>query len=352
MLRVVQWGTGNVGRNAIRTIIGRPDLELVGVKVYDPAKAGLDAGDLVGLPPTGVCCTVESDALESLGADCINYSALGSTQSGGFDSTVDELCRLLASGANVTSSALEQLIHPAIVPEALAKLEAACDQGYSSFYDTGINPGYTMDLWPITLSRLSRTIEQIRIVEVVDMVRYDSVMARPFMGFGLPPGDRPIDAMHRDTQRSPFYASLRQVADAMGVQLDEVRYRRETALAEVAVRTASGVLEPGTVAAMRMEFVGVVDGRDLLVNSWIWRMSDDVALDWPKGDIWELEIIGDPHIRSQVEMSTSSGSGRPVSLTVATLNVNAIPTLCRVDPGVYTNLTLPNFAGGHQPKDS
>ena len=31
MRRVIQFSTGNVGRHALRTIIGRPDLELVGV---------------------------------------------------------------------------------------------------------------------------------------------------------------------------------------------------------------------------------------------------------------------------------------------------------------------------------
>ena len=31
MRRVIQFSTGNVGRLALRTIIGRPDLELVGV---------------------------------------------------------------------------------------------------------------------------------------------------------------------------------------------------------------------------------------------------------------------------------------------------------------------------------
>lgn len=284
MIRVVQWGTGNVGKNGLRAIIGRRDLELVGVKVYDPAKRGIDAGELVGEPATGVFCTTSVDEILELRADCINYSALGSTQLGGFEFTIQELSQLLASGANVTSSAMEHLIQPAIVPEALAALERACLQGGSSFYDTGINPGFAMDLWPITLSRLSRTVEKLQLTEVVDMKRYDSVMVRPFMGFGLTPGNRPIDDMHRDTARSPFYASLLQVAEAMGVRLESVRYHREEVITPIAVETASGRLEPGTVAAMRLELVGAVDGVDRFVNRWVWRMSDEVAPDWPTGD--------------------------------------------------------------------
>ena len=40
MRRVIQFSTGNVGRHALRTIIGRPDLELVGVHANGAAEGG------------------------------------------------------------------------------------------------------------------------------------------------------------------------------------------------------------------------------------------------------------------------------------------------------------------------
>ena len=58
MYRIIQWGTGNVGKHALRTIVERPDFELVGLRVYNPDKVGKDAGDLLGArrlassPPT------------------------------------------------------------------------------------------------------------------------------------------------------------------------------------------------------------------------------------------------------------------------------------------------------------
>jgi len=330
----------------LRAIVDRADLDLAGVKVYSPAKAGTDAGELIDREPIGVRCVVDLDEVLAIDADCINFSALGSTLAGEFDATIDLLCTLLRNGFNVTSSSMEHLVHPVIVPEAMARLEAACQEGGTSFYDTGINPGFTMDLWPITLSRLSRSIEQLRVTEVVDMTRYDSVMAKQFMGFGVPPADSPMDAMHRNWQTSPFYASMRQIADAMRCTLDGVRYERENAVTEVPVEVAIGTLQPGTVAALRMRFIGMLDGKDFLVNQWVWRMSDDVAPEWPTGDKWIVDIEGDPAIHSSLDISTDTDAGRPVSLTVATLNVNAIPALCAAAPGVYTNLTLPVIAGG------
>ena len=58
MRRVVQFSTGNVGRHSLRAIIGRPDLELVGVHAANPEKIGRDAAELCGLSePTGVTAT-------------------------------------------------------------------------------------------------------------------------------------------------------------------------------------------------------------------------------------------------------------------------------------------------------
>ncbi len=42
---VVVWGTGNVGRPAIRSVVANQDLNLVGVIVSNPEKIGVDAGD-------------------------------------------------------------------------------------------------------------------------------------------------------------------------------------------------------------------------------------------------------------------------------------------------------------------
>ncbi|MGW2306395.1 hypothetical protein ACWCO6_35780, partial [Streptomyces sp. NPDC001809] len=49
MIRTVVWGTGNVGRAAIRAVDAHPGLELAAVLVSDPAKVGRDAGRLAGL---------------------------------------------------------------------------------------------------------------------------------------------------------------------------------------------------------------------------------------------------------------------------------------------------------------
>ncbi|MGO9458291.1 MAG: hypothetical protein ACLP62_14805 [Acidimicrobiales bacterium] len=76
-LRVVQWATGNIGARALRGVIEHPRLELAGVYVHSPDKAGRDAGALCGLGPTGIVATRDLEEVLALGADCVLYMPQG-----------------------------------------------------------------------------------------------------------------------------------------------------------------------------------------------------------------------------------------------------------------------------------
>ena len=79
--RIVQFSTGNVGVHALRSIIERPDLELIGVHARGQDKIGRDAADLCGLGlPTGVLATDDIDALIALNADCVVYTSQAETR--------------------------------------------------------------------------------------------------------------------------------------------------------------------------------------------------------------------------------------------------------------------------------
>ena len=74
--KVIQWGTGSVGKFGLREILSNPEFELVGVKVYGDKKIGQDAGDLCGRPKTGVTAVKDPAQLPLKGADCILYTPM------------------------------------------------------------------------------------------------------------------------------------------------------------------------------------------------------------------------------------------------------------------------------------
>jgi len=100
-VRVVQWATGAVGRPALQELIENPRYQLAGVLVYDPAKEGVDAGSLCGLPPsTGVRATTDKEAIVGLGADVVVHAA---SKAHAVDTNVEDICRLLAAGTSAAT---------------------------------------------------------------------------------------------------------------------------------------------------------------------------------------------------------------------------------------------------------
>jgi 4-hydroxy-tetrahydrodipicolinate reductase len=354
--RIIQWGTGNVGKHALRTIVERPDFELVGVRVYNPEKVGTDAGTMLGREPIGVRATDDTEVILAQDADCVCYTALGSTLPNA-EGPLDDICRLLASGKNVVSSAVEY--HAYFRPgfrmagageHAYERLSEACATGEASFFHVGINPGFAMDLWPIVLSRLSRRIDHMIVTEVVDMSAYPSIhMVRDAIGFGVPP-DAPsaVDEHNRAVYDSAFYLSMRMVADAIGVEIEDVTYHREVAVTDRPLEIAAGTIEPGTVAAMKMVFDGYVSGRPVITLQLVWRVDADVASEWPSGaSRWIVHVDGDPTVDSEITLATATDAGRATSLAVATLLLNSVPSVIASPPGLLDNLTIPFHGGGY-----
>ena len=104
MRRVIQFSTGNVGRHSLSAIIGRPDLELVGVHAASPDKIGRDAAELCGLSePTGIVATDNIDALIALQPDCVVYTAQGETRP---MEALEQMSKFLAAGINVAATSM------------------------------------------------------------------------------------------------------------------------------------------------------------------------------------------------------------------------------------------------------
>ena len=76
MITVAQLYTGGVGSEIVRRLAGHPQLELVGVLVHSPDKAGVDSGELVGAPHNGVTTTLDVYEIITLRPDAAIYSGM------------------------------------------------------------------------------------------------------------------------------------------------------------------------------------------------------------------------------------------------------------------------------------
>ena len=116
--RVVQWATGNIGTHALRSVIDHPHLTLAGVYVYSDQKSGKDAGELCDRPATGVVAARDIDEIVDLDADCVLYMPSRAD--------MDEVTRLLASGANVVTTRGEFHRPAGLEPALRDRVEEAC----------------------------------------------------------------------------------------------------------------------------------------------------------------------------------------------------------------------------------
>ncbi len=344
MLDVVQWATGNVGREAAAAIHRHRDLNLVGALVYDEAKAGRDIGEICGLGPIGVTATDDRDAILGLDADCVLYMAQGEMNPAG---AVDDICALLQSGKNVVSTALTSLIYPRSAGQAVVdRLEAACAAGSSSFHGTGIEPGWAGEVLPLTMSGILGRIDSLLVQELMDYSTYEvPEMMFDIMGFGQAP-DAPVPLADPELASSAFRAPLMLMADGLGADIERFDYHREVAVAAAPVTAKFGTIEAGTVAAQRFSCTAVIDGRPALTIEHITRVGADQAPDWPTGRGWRVTVEGVP---SMVLDATIAVHGEDDTqqgcLGTAMHAVHAIAPVCAAEPGIRTFLDLPMICG-------
>lgn len=341
-LRVVQWSTGGVGRIAAAVLASRADLDLVGAFVHAPEKAGRDLGELAGTAPLGIAASGDAAALLDLAPDCVCYTAAGESRP---DACVDDIAGMLARGINVVTTSIPGLVHPAgFDPKHVDRLEMACREGGATVYASGLEPGFAGDQLVLVLSTLSHRIRSVRTQEIFSYTDYPVAFTMfEVFGFGKPHEHRCIMEIP-GVQAGTWGPPVRMVADQLGVRLDGVRETYEKRVTEERLEVAAGVIEPGTVGAVRFETIGVVDGRDAIVIEHVNRMAPEIAPDWPTSErdgTYRIVVDGEPSLSCELRMGHADDFSKQGMLATAMRVVNAIPAVCRAAPGVVSSADLP-----------
>lgn len=342
-LRVVQWATGTVGIHAVPAIAAHPGLELAGLWVHSDSKAGRDAGEICGGPSLGVTATSDADALLELQPDAVCYTASSDIRP---DGVVDDLCRILASGANVVSTSFVPLLFPAAAgPGTLERLEAACQEGGSSLYTSGIDPGFGNAGLAIHMLALCKEVRTVRMMEIVNYATWDNPFTMfEIMGFGKADPSESLLLSPGSTALA-WGPVLHLVAAGIGLTLDDVIERHEVITDDHDVEIASGTVEAGTISGMRFEIVGLVDGVERLVVEHVTRLHDDQAPEWPQGEGYRILVEGEPHLKLEMSLGSDLGDHNHAGCLATAMHVvNAIPHVVAASPGVTTMLDLPVYS--------
>jgi hypothetical protein len=324
--RVVVWATGRAGKALLRNVIAAPDLDLAGVLVYSEAKAGVDAGDLVGLPPTGVVATTDKAAIAALDADVVCMSPRGNNR----DEILDrDVIGLLEAGKNVISTRGYHYPH-FVGDDYVRRFDEAGRTGGSTLLSIGNNPGFLGERLLTTLTGGCLRIDRLSLVETYDCSHIDeSTAAR--MGFGAAPDEFRADAIV-PAYEFLYSHTLHFVCACVGRTVQRVETHAEVTPADAALDGLSVPVPAGAVRAIHLRFTAVVDDQDFFTMENRWFVGDPPA-GWDRETGWTLRTVGEPPfvLRLNYDGVTPDDGSKAF---LPALFLNAIPVVVAAQPGI------------------
>jgi hypothetical protein len=335
--RVVQWTTGNVGQRSVRAVVSNPDLELVGCYAWSADKAGRDVGELCGIDPVGITATDDIDALLALKPDCVVYNPMWHD--------TDEVVRILEAGVNVVSTAAF-INGKGLGPDGDRIAEAA-ERGGVSMFGTGISPGF-VDLMGIAAASICDRIDKITVNEGSDTTLYDSPDTERPAGFGRPIDDPELPGM-AEKGTAVFGEAVAMMADALGVELDDIVCEAEYAQTTEDVVMDSWSIPAGHVAGVAASWQGRVGDRTVVELNVRWKKGQTLDPDWVIEEGHSIEVAGLPSVRVRIEYlpppdfeATTFQDFMVLGMIMTAMPaINAIPYVVAAVPGVVTYADLP-----------
>lgn len=353
-LRVVQMATGNVGTEMVRRIVDHPDLELVGLYCWSPAKVGRDAGEIAGIDPIGVIATDSLDDVLALAPDVVDFN--------GVWPDIDLFCTLLDHGINVVTTSdwitghHRDANHPHPSGRRPSELiDEAAKRGGASFYGTGMNPGLAQILSVVATAGMGR-VDHLTVLETVDVSCHHSVDTWKNVGYGRPVDDPEVPGL-LEKGCTVFGDSIHLMADCLDVEIEEITFECELGACTEEVDLGWWTLPKGSVGGSLAKFKGIVAGEPKIEVHLEWQMTPKTEPHWDIRGCYITTIEGDPMIINRHMILPASGTPHTLmdsdyfaslGMTITGMPaLNAMRSVCDARPGLLTSADLPlrAFAG-------
>jgi 4-hydroxy-tetrahydrodipicolinate reductase len=329
--RVMVVGLGPIGAGVARQLVARKNFKVVSAVDIDPAKAGRDLAEVVGLgKKTGI----------RVGADLAAAARKTKPQvavlctSSALRKVWPQVEAVLKLRVPIVSTT-EELAYPWFSNKPLArKIDAAAKKAKVAVAGTGVNPGFAMDALPIALTAICERVDAVR----VDRVQDARIRRLPFqqkIGSGLTPAQFADRVKAFTVRHVGLTESVSMIADALGFRLDRITDEIQPKVAEVPVESRFLKVEAGRVCGIVQDGVGSVNGRPVIVLHMEAYLGAPETYD-------RVQIEGSPRLDVK---ATGGYHGDVATVSIA---VNSIPKVLEAPPGLHTmrTLALPSFAGG------
>jgi len=328
-IKIAQFGLGPIGLETLKLAATKPWAEIIGGIDIDPTKTGQSLAKLTGDPAlrgAKVYRTVEELAAQEM-PDVIIHTAVSKMQA-----AYPQIEPMVRRGINVISSCEELLFPQLREPELAVKLDQACKEGKARVLGTGVNPGFVMDVIPICLTGVCRTVTAVHVQRVVNASTRRGPLQKK-IGSGLAPAE--FERLFREGRAG--HAGLKEsaalIAHCLGWKLSDLAETGKAMVASHDLRTRHVEVRKGQCCGLHQTAVGKVKGQIRLT------LDLKMYLEAPNPhDACQIE--GEPALN----LLLNGGVAGDVA-TIAAL-VNAVPRVLKAPPGLLlmTDLGVPCFA--------
>lgn len=331
-IRAVLVGFGKTNQAVLELALTRPWLEVVGIVVRSPERNGEAASERVPGAPAALRCSTDLGGILHATRPDLTIVATATH----LPDVLPVLSTIAVTATPIVCTA-EDLAHirPSDSPEAARIIELA-EANHIPIVATGANPGFVLDLWPLTLSGLAWDVERLRARRIVDVSVFGP-RVRASLGIDVTP--EAFAAGISDGSivgHAGFPESLRILASAMGRELDRTEVVSEPILAASALTLPDGaVVAAGRTAGANQRATGWYREAPWLEISMTLHVAPATAGLTPTD---EVELSGRHGLRVRVE------PGCRALLSTAAMIVNGIPRTLAAPPGVHRPGDLPAVA--------
>jgi 2,4-diaminopentanoate dehydrogenase len=328
-IKIAQFGLGPIGLETLKHAATKPWAEIIGGVDIDPEKVGKDLGALTGLRRLRRCLVFGS--LEELLAHA-RPQVIFHTSVSRFKDAYTQIEPMARRGISVVSSC-EELLFPALrEPGLAAKLDRVCRKAGARVVGTGVNPGFVMDVLPVCLTGVSRTVRAIHVQRIVNASTRRAPLQRK-IGSGLPPEEFRRRFKQGKAGHAGLKESLALLAHCLGWKAKNLAETGDAIVADHDIRTPYLEVKKGQTCGLHQYAQATVAGKVRLT------LDIKMYLDAPNPhDAFQVE--GEPPLDVVINGGVAGDQA-----TVAAL-VNTAPRLLQAPAGLLlmTDLPVPRIA--------
>ena len=329
-IKIAQFGLGPIGIETLKLAATKPWVEIIGGIDIDPAKIGKSLADLTGLP--GLAGAKVYRSLDELLAAAGKPEVIFHTSVSKIRAACDQIEPMARHGISVVSSC-EELLFPALRdPAAAAHLDATCKQYGARVLGTGVNPGFVMDVLPVCLTGVCRSVRAVHVQRVVNAATRRGPLQKK-IGSGLPPAEFERLFSEGKAGHAGLKESAALIAHCLGWKINRLTETCKAMVADHDITTPHVSVKTGQTCGLHQRGEVMVDGKIVIT------LDLKMYLDAPNPHD-SCQIEGEPALSMTISTGVAGDSA-----TVSAV-VNAAPRILKAPPGLLlmTDIGVPSFA--------